>query len=268
MPIGGIVAGPYPCQASTRKRLSRSRKAMKIRRIDCLFSVLFVFLGADAFAQEEKDSDTKKESDQTQELDTSRERLRLRDRVKSVQRKSFLKKSRFELFPYFGLDLNDPFFQHFIVGASGAYHLTDSLALELRGGFVAGSVKQSAIRFVRQETDSLLVDPPEFKYHADVDLQFSPIYGKISLFGESILHFDTYLVAGPGVFGTDQGANPAVNVGIGQRYFINRWLTARVELRDYIFMDNRNGSSDIQNLMIVSFSLSGFLPTTFDYEYR
>jgi hypothetical protein len=42
----------------------------------------------------------------------------LRDRVKSVQRKVFVKKDRFEIFPYFGLDLNDPFYQHFIVGGS------------------------------------------------------------------------------------------------------------------------------------------------------
>ena len=191
----------------------------------------------------------------------------LADRVKSVQRKVFLKRQRVEVFPYFGLDLNDPFYQHFILGGAVGFHLADSMSLELRGGGVVGSVEQSAIRFVRQETDSLIQDPPEFRWHADIDFAWAPFYGKISLFGEGILHFDTYLTAGPGVFATDAGVNPAMNVGLGQRYFINDWLVARVELRDYIFIDSRNGESDLQNLLILGFSVSGFFPMAFDYEY-
>lgn len=195
-------------------------------------------------------------------------RKKLSDRVKAVQRKAFLKRHRLEVFPHFALDLNDPFFQHFIVGGSVGFHLADALSIEARGGVVVGSVEQSAIRFVRTETGSLIEDPPEFRWHADLDLLWAPLYGKVSLFSERILHFDTYLTVGPGVFATDAAVNPAVNVGIGQRYFLTDWLVARIELRDYIFVDARNGESDIQNLLVLGFALSGFFPTTFEYDYQ
>lgn len=193
---------------------------------------------------------------------------KLSDRVRSVQRKDFLKRERIEVFPQFALDLNDPFFQHLIVGGAVAYHLADSLAFELRGGAVVASIEQSAIRFVRRETESLIEDPPEFKYHVDVDALWAPFYGKISLFGEGILHFDTYVTVGAGAFGTDAALNPAANVGLGQRYFINDWLVARVEIRNYLFMDNRGGESDLQNLLVLGFAVSGFFPMSFEYEFQ
>lgn len=238
-----------------------------------------------AFAQEGEEEEVTAEAEKTEEPEGEPKKKRLRDRIKSVQRKVFLKRGRFEIFPHFGLDLNDPFFQHFIVGGSVAYHFVDSLSLELRGGGVVGSVKQSAIRFVRQVTDSLLKDPPEFVAHADIDVTWAPFYGKISLFGESILHFDTYVSAGPGLFvlkGLDREAmnpdpmnpelstffSPAINIGLGQRYFITDWLVVRVELRDYIFLDSRNGQSDIQNLLILGFSVSGFIPPSFEYDFQ
>lgn len=208
------------------------------------------------------------EAEKTKTGEDDKDEAKLSDRIKSVQRKAFIKRQRVEIYPYFGLDLNDPFYQHFILGGSVAFHLADSMAVEVRGGGAIGKVRQKAIRFVRQETDSLIQDPPQFQYHVDVDFGWAPIYGKISLFGEGILHFDTYLSAGPGIFGTDAGVNPAMNVGIGQRYFINDWLVARVELRDYIFIDRRNGESDLQNLLILGFSVSGFFPMTFEYEYQ
>lgn len=214
------------------------------------------------------DAEASQEGKETADAQDGDEKRKLSDRIKSVQRKEFLKKNRIEIFPHFGLDLNDPFFQHFIVGASVGYHLVDSFSVEARGGFAIGSVKQSAIRFVRTETDSLLENPPEFKYHADLDFVWAPLYGKLSLFSEAILHFDTYVTAGPGIFGTDAGLNPAANVGIGQRYFITDWLVARIELRNYLFLDNRNNESDLQNLMILGFAVSGFFPMSFAYEFE
>src|SRR5262245_12842238 len=230
-----------------------------------------------AFAQEETqtsessasgDTEAGAEGKETKESEKEGERKKLSDRIKSVQRKVFLKKGRVEVFPQFALDLNDPFFEHFIVGAAVGFHLVDSMSVEVRGGATIGKLKQSAIRFVRTETDSLLKNPPEFKYHADLDFLWAPFYGKISLFSEAILHFDTYLTAGPGIFGTDAGLNPAANIGIGQRYFITDWLVARVEVRNYLFLDNRNGESDIQNLLVLGFALSGFFPMSFEYEFQ
>lgn len=240
-------------------------------RIITALSLTFLVAPVHANAQEGEGEEAEVTTEGEQLVDQEEEgeeKKKLSDRIKSVQRKTFLKRRRVEIFPYFGLDLNDPFFQHFVVGGSIGFHVVDSLAIEARGGFVFASLKQDAITFVRQETDSLIENPPEFKYHADLDLTWAPFYGKISLFGEGILHFDTYITAGGGIFGTDAGLNPAGNVGIGQRYFFTDWLVARVELRDYLFVDTRNDTSDMQNLLVLGFSISGFFPTSFDYEFQ
>ena len=239
-----------------------------------LVAVLTVWSG-DVLAQADpsaaNDGEATEEGAQTAEAAADRreaKKRRLADRIKSVQRKVFLKKKRFELYPYFGLDLNDPFYQHYVLGFSGAYHFADSFAVEARYGRVIGRTTQGAVKLVRVNAGAICENCPEFEQHLDVDLNWSPIYGKISLFGESIVHFDTYLTAGPGLFGTDNGFNPAVNVGIGQRYFINDWLVVRAELRNYIFVEKREEISDVQNLLILGLSVSAFLPLSFEYDFR
>jgi outer membrane beta-barrel protein len=238
------------------------------------FVLALGFTPASGLAQEgqpkSEDAEASTEAKETADVDEEEgeEKKKLSDRIKSVQRKTFLKEHRFEVFPFFALDLNDPFFQHLIVGGSIGFHLVDSLALEARGGYVFASLKQDAIKFVRVATDSLLENPPEFKYHADLDLTWAPFYGKISIMGEGIMHFDTYISAGGGVFGTDAGANGAGNIGLGIRYFMTDWLIARLEIRDYIFIDTRNDTADVQNLLILGFSVAGFFPTSFEHEFE
>lgn len=219
----------------------------------------------------QSDQDSKKAQEETKEAQQDKRDKRneeLADRIKSVQRKVFLKKQRLEVFPFFGLDLNDPFYQHLLLGGSLSYHLVDSLAIEARGGFVFASIRQGSVKIVRQEIGAVLENVPALKGHADLDVTWAPLYGKISLLGEGILHFDTYLTGGPGIFITDIGVAPAVNIGIGQRYFITRWLDFRLELRNYLYVETRNEHSSVNNLLVLGFMLSGFFPTSFEYEFQ
>ena len=193
----------------------------------------------------------------------------LADRIKSVQRKVFLKRRRLELAPLVGLSVNDAFYQHVTLGGSAAYHLVDALSIEARGAVVAVAAETNAVRFIRQETDSLLDEAQrQHEYHGELDLLWSPIYGKFSLFGEAILHFDTYIAAGGGVFGTDAGAHGAANIGIGQRWFLTEWLVVRLEYRNYFFAEERNDETNLRTPGIFNFMFSFFLPPKFEYEYQ
>jgi outer membrane beta-barrel protein len=193
---------------------------------------------------------------------------RLRDRVKSVQRKVFIKRGRFEFYPQVAFSLNDAFFRNVMLSGSVGYHLSDSLSLEASAGWVAARTESNVVQFLRRETDSLLEDNPELEYKADLNFAWAPIYGKLSLFGEAILHFDTYLTLGGGVFGTNVGTQPAGNVGIGQRYFITDWLVVRLEFRNYFFVEERAGESDLQTPGFIGLSVAGFLPPKFEYRFQ
>src|SRR5919106_2388294 len=54
------------------------------------------------------------------------------DRVKSVQRKLYLKKHRFELAGFGSAAVNDPYFRKYGVTLRPAYYLADTLAISLR----------------------------------------------------------------------------------------------------------------------------------------
>lgn len=233
-----------------------------------------------ALAQSDNDDEAAREAAAT-ETPGEEDNDKLADRIQSVERKVFLKRERFEVHPYFGMDLNDAFFQHFFVGAAAAYHLEDSFSLELRGGAAIAEIEKGSVQFVRVATGSLLEGAPSLLAHADIDATWAPIYGKLSLFGESILHFDTFLTAGVGIFVSQRGeraspeaaleevtnVNPAVNLGIGQRYYINEWLAFRVELRNYSFIET-GARSDLQNVTVLGIALCGFFPMSFAYEYQ
>ena len=222
---------------------------------------------AAAEAEPETDEDAQKEGARTEEREGSGER-KLSDRIKSVQRKVFLKRRRFEIYPHLGIDLNDAFYAHIVLGGSVGFHVVDALSFEGRFGYVLGSVEEEPVRFVRQAAGALPERPPRFELHGELDVVWAPLYGKVSLFGEGILHFDTYLAVGGGVFKTDAGTSPAANFAFGQRYFINDWLVARAEVRNYLFPDTREGETDIQNLLLVNLSVSFFLPFGFEHDYQ
>jgi len=235
--------------------------------------LLLAFSSAAATAQTEDEASANPDEDMLDEARATSEAEdddpSLADRIKSVQRKVFLKRRRFELSPLLGLSVNDAFFQHVTVGGSVAYHLADALAIEARGAGVVVASETNAVEFVREETDSLLDEAQrEHQYHGDLDLQWSPIYGKFSLFGELILHFDTYITAGGGVFGTDAGPHAAANLGIGQRWFLTDWLVARFEYRNYFFAEERNRETNLRTPGFFNFMFSFFLPTEFEYEYQ
>lgn len=284
MCYGDGESGPPMTRTIVERSIPTSRARGATRPAACAAALLAALAWSGpkaAEAQEADEADTTREDAATEEAGLPEEGETLADRIKAVERKVFLKRQRFEIHPYFALDLNDAFFQHFFVGAAAAYHLADSFSLELRGGASVAEIEKDSVRFVRVATDSLLEGAPSLVAHGDLNATWAPIYGKLSLFGESILHFDTFLTAGGGIFVTEReeregpdavleevtNVNPAFNVGVGQRYFINEWLVFRLEVRNYSYIETGD-ESDLQNVTMLGFAISGFFPTSFAYEYQ
>ena len=194
------------------------------------------------------------------------------DRIKSIQRKPFLKKSRWELTPLVCISLNDAFYQKMGGGASFAYHMADSLGFELQAMYV-GTIQTDMVGYF-QQANSALPRVSQMRYYVMGNFLWSPLYGKLSLFTDEIVHFDAYLVGGFGMVSTETGKKLATNIGIGLRYFVTSWLVIKVEVRDLIYNETlkldvqRTEFSDIQNHVMLGAGVSFFLPTDFDYEYQ
>lgn len=189
------------------------------------------------------------------------------DRIRAVSRKTFLKRERFELLPYGGFSTNDSFFRRWSLGLRGSYHLVDSLSLEVGGAWNAFTEELESVGFLRR-TQNAVTNDALFFGMIDAGVSFAPVYGKVAVLKEWIIHFDGYVTSGLGV-ALDSNASllhPSVNVGVGSRIFVLPWLVVRGELRDYIYPQDRAGISAIQNLLMFNLGVGFYFP--FHYSYR
>jgi outer membrane beta-barrel protein len=197
--------------------------------------------------------------------------LTMQDRIKAVARKTFLKTGRFELEPNMMFTVNDPFIRSFAAGGRVSWHINEAFALEIGGGYIPPFFVQKLepVDLLRKELALINADNTLFAL-ADVGVTFSPLYGKMAVFGDGIIHFDGFVSAGVGA-AFDNGADlvhPAMNVGVGGRIFLTRWLVVRGDLRDYIYPQDKAGISTLQNLVFVSVGLGFYFPLDFDYRFE
>lgn len=185
------------------------------------------------------------------------------DRVKSVQRKVYLKKGRFELAPFVTVSLNDPFFTKFGGSLRGAYFLADTLAIAARFSyyqFIRSDDLKTAGR-VFQAIPSYSVPQESLLF----DAEWSPLYGKIAIFN-SILHFDAYLLGGVGAMVTETSklpGRPAADLGAGVRFVVTDFLAVNVNFINTAFVDTpaaANGKASTQNMLTLNAGVSIFFP--------
>ncbi len=212
----------------------------------------------------------------------------LRDRIAPVSGHLFLKRGRFELSPSATFSIRDPFFTKYVFGGALTYHIAESLAVGLRFGYavpvVAGSAEICIIETTGTTTtrgcrapkfaDLTGQAPGQIRLVGGLDLQWAPIYGKISLLSERFLHFDLYAVGGAALVqyvGPTATGDPATllapggNIGGGMRFFVNRWITVRAELRDLIYVEKVSPlpATSLRNQLLFELGISLFFPTTF-----
>jgi outer membrane beta-barrel protein len=162
----------------------------------------------------------------------------------------------------------------------------------LRGGYSLVAVSSAAQKCITTTTasgNSVSCTPPDMSILdgvapgmilsvVELDAQWAPLYGKLSLISEAVGHFDLYGIAGPAavLYGGPRTAGSSVNsptwtigadVGIGMRFFLNHWITLKLELRDVIYGENVADSpnslqtaNSLRNQLIFDLGFSFFFP--------
>lgn len=175
---------------------------------------------------------------------------------------------RFELTASLDFSYADKYVDH--IGGHGAltYHVLDWLAVEGFGGYLVGDetniaskVRQagkSANRLANAQPCATPTCEPELPdlwqttWFAGADVQWAPIYGKLSLVSEYDVNFQLYTLLGGGVEGirkkvngdsngdgraNDYDTGPGIrwnaNYGVGLRFIPVSWFALRLELRNY-----------------------------------
>jgi len=209
-----------------------------------------------------------------------------------VIRKPFLKVRRTELNPMVGTTMNDNMIRHETIGGEFAYWLTDVLAVGVEGQYYVHSFEEPYDLIARQARRLPTVN--QYNWSTALDFHYVPVYGKFAVLDHKLITWESYFTAGIGVGQSEvvprDKAFPGFtnlliqpNIGVNMRFFLAKWLTINLGIRDYLFIDkfeptNRsamsnataaeaqaNADSAFVNNIMFQIGLSFWLPTSFDY---
>jgi outer membrane beta-barrel protein len=169
-----------------------------------------------------------------------------RRQVRVIEKRVFRKDTRHEFTVFGGLVPNDEFFTYVPVGLRYNYFFAEDFSFELWGNYLVNT-STGLQSFLEEKTSfSILVEIPQtLLFLAGVDATWSPIHGKLSLPGGGLSHFDFHIAFGAGVIGTEvvdtlsRATNFQLdvsgNLGLGVRWFLNDFLSLRLDYRQYFY---------------------------------
>jgi outer membrane beta-barrel protein len=204
----------------------------------------------------------------------------LAERIPPISGRLYSKAGRLELTPTVNLSLNDAFFSKVLFGAKAGWHFNEHLSVH--GLFATGLNRETGSTSVCTATGcapaqsaQLYQVPGNLRSLASVELGFSPVYGKVNVFAEKVLHFDLSLLGGAdwithrevlSAAEANAGASPGnrsafgAHVGVGARVFMGRTLALRLEVKDYLYRVPVLGETTLQNQLFTEIGVSVFLP--------
>ncbi|MCC7384141.1 MAG: outer membrane beta-barrel domain-containing protein [Deltaproteobacteria bacterium] len=192
--------------------------------------------------------------------------------IYAVQRKAYLVDHRFEVSVLGAFSFTDRFVQTAGPAASVTYHLAENFGLQLFGAFLFPSPSGLTRELLEEnQLTPEVAKLTQMLWGAALGVEWSPIYGKIELFGASLGNFNLFVGVGGGIGQTrvqclqaqpidpnvhgdgatcaesPQGADPFEPVyeptrtqlmtafGGGVRFYFANWLGLKLEVKDWLF---------------------------------
>ena len=209
-----------------------------------------------------------------------------------VVRKPFLKSRRTELMPMFGTTMNDNMVRHYTIGGELNYYLTDVLAIGVEGHYYTEQFSEPFDLVARQARRLPTVN--QYNWSAALDFHYVPVYGKFAVFDKRLVTWEAFFTAGIGAGQSEVVPRDTKfpgftnllimpNVGASMRFFLAKWLTVSVGIRDYVFYDKfeptdrsptmnatadqakSNADGALINNVMFQIGVSFWLPTSFEY---
>lgn len=184
--------------------------------------------------------------------------------VRVIRPRFFTKARRAEFGGQLSVVMNQTFIYTYLMTGILNYHFTESLGAELDASYGFSLDKEDKTLLKSSFNISTQIQRTQYQFLGG--LVWTPMYGKYQLASGKLIYFDTFLIGGGGMTGIDYQydhcqasstgttvAPPAANtkgyfggiIGIGQRFFIDKNLSLRFEVRDNFFTVNeRDGSCD------------------------
>lgn len=186
--------------------------------------------------------------------------------VAVIQKRFLPKTERFEFYPNIGFIANNAFFLSSYFQGRFGYAFTEKWAVEAIAAIFADSKYKVTkdLEGKQVKTENLIIPENYF----GLDIRWTPFYGKMGFFTDSIIPFDMYFSLGAGVTGTSEESPFTIHIGTGQIYAIKKWMAFRWDLSMYYYTsETRVGVTagqpareDTFNDIQISIGMSFFFP--------
>lgn len=126
------------------------------------------------------------------------------------------------------------------ITASGRYtlHFDDFSAWEIGAGTYSFNIDTG---LKQQLQDNFGVQPeslPTLQLTLESNYVMKPFYGKLSLFNQTLLYAELFLVGGLTVTSWSDGSfRPGPDLGVGARFFVTEWMSVRADIRHAVVMN-------------------------------
>jgi outer membrane beta-barrel protein len=180
-----------------------------------------------------------------------------------------VKQGKIELAPLAAFSFRDSFYRKILVGAEVSWHALDALAV---GAWGAGSItRETGALHLCDEAGCQSPElggraPGNLAFAGGLELQFSPLYGKVSFLAETFGNFDVHVRLGAALVGYRREGlafAPGGRAGLGARYFLTRWLALRLDVDDLVYPErvDKNGveTTAVRNQLFVQAGIAFFL---------
>lgn len=184
--------------------------------------------------------------------------------VTVLQNRYFLKQYRPEVGFSLGMIMDEAYLDTQTYGVRSGLFLSEWLGFEVQmlKTAVSDSDDRKALnglkyRPIEGENDAtaegeevtVSPDPEVNAIHGMTDFNAiaAPFYGKLNLMNKAIVYTDLYVTGGMSRVETDQGDKTAMSIGIGERFYIGKAWSVRIDFRDRIFTETRAGQQTRKN---------------------
>lgn len=168
----------------------------------------------------------------------------------AVQRIWAKKDGRFELFPSWGISMNDPYVSHQAASIAASYYITEVLSVGANFLWYGKLNQQEDLNFQITRSFRVLIPINEYLLGWNLNFSYTPLYGKFSVFRKFIFNWDVWITGGIGMIWTrpipvidveyrkfDYEWRFVGNLGLGLRIFLTRYLAIATEIRNYMYME-------------------------------
>jgi outer membrane beta-barrel protein len=197
-------------------------------------------------------------------------RAQSQDEINAVQKRPLREAKRIELWTYGAMSIGDPYLQRWGAGLRGSWHFREGLAagLDFQG---LGTWATQDLVTAKSELHANIIDSRQ-RWSMTAFASIAPLYGKVALPGDALVHFETFFDAGVGGAFTEtdsgRGLRPLLAAGLGQRIFLNESfaLTARAGGEVYAERVGVSGQpqTHAMGFWTIQFGLSWYFPSVKD----